>query len=244
LELSISLVCNNAADVGSQSIFSGIVLTSKSLAMYVALPSTLPAADEVRLLCLLASASRDVEAALPFFADIFVSFTSFDVRQPRLDEGWSSSLKQIGLSLDDPGLICGEMPGAELARCLSVGGTVRVLESRDARLGLFGIGQGLADDFLLFPISAMGDPDPEDCCASSSVFGSWVLFGLLDSVLLFLYELVLSSSGDVGFESFNGLEAGGSNSKSIFDPVLEVDLMLSTDDLLAWERCNIKVGGT
>lgn len=243
MEISIILVYNNTADVGSQSILSGIVLTSKSLAMSVAIPSTLPAADEVRLLCLLASASRDVEAALPFFTDIFVSFTSFDVRQPRLDDGWSSSLRQIGLSLDDPGLVWGAMPGAELARRLSIRGTARVFESRDDRPELFGIGAGLVDDSRRFPTSARGDPDLGDCCASSLVLGSRVLLGLLDGVLLFSFEL--SSSGDVGFESFNEPETGGSNPESFLldDPVLEMDLVPPTDDLLAWEHCNRTAGG-
>lgn len=88
VQLSFGLICNIIGEVGSESILSsdvffGIVLTSRSFAMSVTCPSTLPAAEEVRLLCLVSSPLRTVEAALPFFAPR----TSLGVRLPKLDGG-------------------------------------------------------------------------------------------------------------------------------------------------------------
>ena len=124
------------------------------------------------------------------------------------------------------------MPGAELARCLSVAGSSRDTEGRDARLGLVGVTLNFMDDFLRLPTAAIGDP--EDCWTSSSVLGSCGLLRLFDGVPLLCIGAESSSSGDVGVELQRGLEIGESNPESIFidDPV-ETDLMLPTDDLLA-----------
>ncbi len=138
------------------------------------------------------------------------------------------------------------MPGAELARSLSVAGAARLFESCEARFRIFGIGPGLKGDFFCFAPAATGDPDPEDCSISSLVLGSRDPLGLLDGVPLFRIEVESSSSGDVGFESGSGPESGEANPESIFtdDPVLGIESTLSTEDMLAWECGRRKLGGT
>lgn len=134
------------------------------------------------------------------------------------------------------------MPGAELARCLSVAGGSRGTESRDARLGLVDVAPDFVDDFLRFPPAARRNP--EDCWESPSVLESWGLLRLFDGVPLLYIWVESSSSGDVGVElCVLGIGESDPDAVVMDDPVLETDFLLPKDDLLAWKRCSRRGGG-